>query len=179
MPDDSPRAKSIKAMVIMGFGVIRWVSGPVCHCGLSSLSVVTGKLSPLVRTGPEWAFLQQRVTQQMTDHRRYSTNRLGPATRCRTSTGSRLPHAPGQAGHQQQPYDWRYATQAPQTQPTQRFRQPYDPYRGVGPHSPVGGPPVGPTVIPAPPRRRSRCQCAVRRRPGDRSRFGGRRRLAW
>ena len=95
----------------------------------------------------------------MTDHRRYSQP-TGPGNSMPNQRGGAgYPQAPGQAGHQQ-PYDWRYATQAPPAQPTQQFRQPYDPYRGVGPHGPVGGPPVGgpvgPTVIPAPPRRRSR-----------------------
>ncbi len=51
-----------------------------------------------------------------------------------------------QTGYQQQPYDWRYATQQQQ----QAYRQPYDPYRGAPqqPHQPP--------LPPRPPQKRSR-----------------------
>ncbi|HEX3547377.1 MAG TPA: trypsin-like peptidase domain-containing protein [Mycobacterium sp.] len=55
------------------------------------------------------------------------------------ATGYPGPQRPGP--YQQQPYDWRYATQ----QQNQQFRAPYDPYRGAphqpgmpGPHQPPG-----------------------------------------
>src|SRR6476659_7197831 len=56
-------------------------------------------------------------------------------------------HRPGpyQQPTQQQPYDWRYATQ----QHTQQFRAPYDPYRGAPQ-------PTGPMPMPPAPQKRSR-----------------------
>jgi putative serine protease PepD len=82
----------------------------------------------------------------MTNHPRYS-----PPPPPGHRPGGREQHAaPGYPGAtrpyqqppQQQPYDWRYATQ-------QQFRPPYDPYRGA-PQQPSGMP------MPPAPRKRSR-----------------------
>jgi putative serine protease PepD len=81
----------------------------------------------------------------MTNHPRYS-----PPPQPGHRPGGHEPHAsPGYPGGprpyqqptQQQPYDWRYATQ-------QQFRAPYDPYRGAA--QPAGMP------MPPAPRKRSR-----------------------
>ena len=82
----------------------------------------------------------------MTNHPRYSPPPPQPGRR----PGANAPAAPvhpGQQGHgayQQQPYDWRYATQQ------QQFRAPYDPYRQAGPAV------VPPAYRPAQPQKRSR-----------------------
>ena len=79
----------------------------------------------------------------MTNHPRYSP----PPPQPGNPPGGHQQHAaPGYPGahrpyQQQQPYDWRYATQ-------QQFRTPYDPYRGAP--QPSGMP------IPPAPRKRSR-----------------------
>lgn len=80
----------------------------------------------------------------MTDHPRYSPPQHtgNPAPNQHAAPG--YPQAPRQAGYQQ-PYDWRYATQ-------QQYREPYDPYR-AGRQTHAGAPP---TMIAAPPRKRSR-----------------------
>ena len=99
----------------------------------------------------------------MTNHPRYSPPPPQPGHR----PGGHEQHAaPGYAGAhrpgpyqppQQQPYDWRYATQ-------QQFRTPYDPYRGA-PQSPASGagpsmrgeyPQSGPLPVPPAPQKRSR-----------------------
>jgi putative serine protease PepD len=61
---------------------------------------------------------------------------------------------PGQTGYQQQPYDWRYATQQQQ----HAYRQAYDPYRGGPQQPPSGGryPQHQQVQPPRPPRKRSR-----------------------
>jgi putative serine protease PepD len=79
----------------------------------------------------------------MTNHPRYSP----PPPQPGNPPGGHQQHAaPGYPGahrpyQQQQPYDWRYATQ-------QQFRTPYDPYRGAPQ-------PSGMPILPA-PRKRSR-----------------------
>ncbi|MDT5098712.1 MAG: putative serine protease PepD [Mycobacterium sp.] len=62
------------------------------------------------------------------------------------------PRGVGHTGYQQQPYDWRYATQQQQ----HAYRQPYDPYRGAPQQPPASGryPQVG--QPPRPPQKRSR-----------------------
>jgi putative serine protease PepD len=60
--------------------------------------------------------------------------------------GAPPPTRGGHTGYQQQPFDWRYATQ--QQQPG--YRQPYDPYRGAPQQAPVSG------RYPHPPQKRSR-----------------------
>ena len=78
----------------------------------------------------------------MTNDPRYSPPPQQPGVR----PGANQPGAPGYPGqhrpgpYQQQPYDWRYATQATQ-QTQQQFRAPYDPYRGA-PQAPLGRPPA-------------------------------------
>jgi putative serine protease PepD len=58
----------------------------------------------------------------------------------------------GHPGYQQQPFDWRYATQQQQ----QAYRQAYDPYRGA-PQQPHQQPPAGGRFPePRPPQKKSR-----------------------
>ena len=82
----------------------------------------------------------------MTNHPRYSPP---PPPQGRRPGDDRTAVYPGQHGHtgyqQQQPYDWRYATQQQQ----HAYRQAYDPYRGAPqqPHQ---------QVPPQPPQKRSR-----------------------
>ncbi len=82
----------------------------------------------------------------MTNHPRYSPP---PPPQGRRPGDDRTAVYPGQHGHtgyqQQQPYDWRYATQQQQ----HAYRQAYDPYRGAPqqPHQ---------QVPPQPPHKRSR-----------------------
>ncbi|MDT5287736.1 MAG: putative serine protease PepD [Mycobacterium sp.] len=87
----------------------------------------------------------------MTNHPRYSPPPPQPGPR---PGGPEQHAAPGYPGahrpgpyQQQQPYDWRYATQ-------QQFRPPYDPYRGA-PQSPASGgyPQSGVPVAPMPQKR--------------------------
>ena len=85
----------------------------------------------------------------MTNHPRYSPPPPHPGRRPGDDRTAVYPGPHGHSGYQQQPYDWRYATQQQQ----QAYRQQYDPYRGAPqqhhqPHQPV--PP------PQPPRKRSR-----------------------
>lgn len=85
----------------------------------------------------------------MTNHPRYSPP---PPPHGRRPIGGEYGPSgyPGDAQrpspYQQQPYDWRYATQqhAAQQHPTQQFRAPYDPYRGAS------------APLPSQPQRRSR-----------------------
>ena len=62
-------------------------------------------------------------THFMTKHPRYSRHKPGRRTNPSQAAGQHHPGYPAQGGYQQ-PYDWRYATQAP--------RPPYDPYRDMG-----------------------------------------------
>ena len=81
----------------------------------------------------------------MTNHPRYSPPPQQPGGRpgaYEHGAGYPGPQRPGP--YQQQPYDWRYATQTQQ----QTFRAPYDPYRGAP------QPPPGPPVVR--PQKRSR-----------------------
>jgi len=83
----------------------------------------------------------------MTDHPRYSPPQQPGQPTPNQPAAPGYPQAPRQAGYQQQqPYDWRYATQQ------QQYRQPYDPYRAAHPGNP------GPVQVPgpAPSGRRSR-----------------------
>jgi putative serine protease PepD len=80
----------------------------------------------------------------MTNHPRYSPPPPPPGHRPGGHEQHAAPGYPGaqrpyQQQPQQQPYDWRYATQ-------QQFRTPYDPYRGA----------PQPSGIPMPPQKRSR-----------------------
>src|SRR6476646_1727705 len=98
----------------------------------------------------------------MTNHPRYSPPPPQPGHRPDGHQQHAAPGSPGahppyqQHPTQQQPYDWRYATQ-------QQFRAPYDPYRGApqspasgaGPGLPGGYPQSGMPIPPA-PRKRSR-----------------------
>jgi putative serine protease PepD len=72
----------------------------------------------------------------MTNHPRYSPPPPHPGRRPANEHTAVYPGQHGHGGYQQQPYDWRYATQQ-QPQP-QAYRQPYDPYRGapLPPHVP-------------------------------------------
>jgi len=83
----------------------------------------------------------------MTNHPRYSPPPPPPGHRPGGHEQHAAPGYPGaprpyQQPTQQQPYDWRYATQ-------QQFRPPYDPYRGA-PQQPPGMP------MPPAPQKRSR-----------------------
>ncbi|OBB39951.1 trypsin-like peptidase domain-containing protein [Mycobacterium sp. 852002-51961_SCH5331710] len=85
----------------------------------------------------------------MTNHPRYSPPPPPPYGRRPIGSDHGVSGYPGGAQRpgpyqqQQQPYDWRYATQQHQTQ--QQFRAPYDPYRGA------------PQPLPGqPPQKRSR-----------------------
>jgi putative serine protease PepD len=83
----------------------------------------------------------------MTNHPRYSPPPPPPGHRPSGHEQHAAPGYPGaprpyQQPPQQQPYDWRYATQ-------QQFRPPYDPYRGA-PQPPSGMP------MPPAPQKRSR-----------------------
>src|SRR5262245_44906800 len=95
--------------------------------------------------------LQEEHRSHMTNHPRYS-----PPPQPGHRPGGREQHAaPGYPGAQrpnpyqqptqQQPYDWRYATQ-------QQFRPPYDPYRGA-PQQPAG--------MPMPPARQKRSRAGA------------------
>jgi putative serine protease PepD len=93
----------------------------------------------------------------MTNHPRYSPP---PPPQGRRPGDDRTAVYPGQYGHtgyqQQQPFDWRYATQQQQ----QAYRQAYDPYRGAPQQPQASG--AGPSLRgeypqpPQPPRKRSR-----------------------
>src|SRR5262245_14702813 len=95
----------------------------------------------------------------MTNHPRYS-----PPPQPGHRPGGHEQHAaPGYPGAhqpnpyqqptQQQPYDWRYATQ-------QQFRSPYDPYRGA-PQSPASGTYPQPSPLPMPPVRQKRSRAGA------------------
>jgi putative serine protease PepD len=75
----------------------------------------------------------------MTNHPRYSPPPPQPGRRPANEHTTVYPGPHGYGGYQQQPYDWRYATQQPQHQ---GYRQPYDPYRGAPqqPHLAQPGP---------------------------------------
>ncbi|MGX9787876.1 trypsin-like peptidase domain-containing protein [Mycobacterium sp. MMS18-G62] len=77
----------------------------------------------------------------MTNHPRYSPPpQPGHQAGGHNQAAPGYPGAPRPGPYQQQPYDWRYATQ--QQQP-QQFRAPYDPYRGA-PQPSLMPPPQGP-----------------------------------
>ncbi len=84
----------------------------------------------------------------MTNHPRYSPPPPHPGRRPGDERTAVYPGQHGHTGYQQQPYDWRYATQQ---QPQQGYRQPYDPYRGA-PQQPH---PAAPPPRPAPKRSRA------------------------
>ncbi|MEO3757919.1 trypsin-like peptidase domain-containing protein [Mycobacterium sp. B14F4] len=78
----------------------------------------------------------------MTNHPRYTPPPPPPPGRRPAGPEQVTPGYPGaqrQSPYQQQPYDWRYATQQPQ----QPYRAPYDPYRGA----------PAPQVAPVPQKR--------------------------
>ena len=94
----------------------------------------------------------------MTNDPRYSPP---PPYQGRRPGDDRTAVYPGQHGHtgyqQQQPYDWRYATQQQQ----HAYRQPYDPYRGAPQQPPASGrypqhQPQTPQPVQGPPQKRSR-----------------------
>ena len=87
----------------------------------------------------------------MTNHPRYSPPPPHPGRRPGDERTAVYPGQHGHTGYQQQPYDWRYATQQQPQQPPQGYRQPYDPYRGV-PQQPH---PAAPPPRPAPKRSRA------------------------
>ncbi len=80
----------------------------------------------------------------MTNHPRYSPPPPHPGRRPANEHTAVYPGQHGHSGYQQQPYDWRYATQQ------QGYRQPYDPYRGAPQQPPTALPPR-----PAPKRSRA------------------------
>jgi putative serine protease PepD len=83
----------------------------------------------------------------MTNDPRYSPPPPYPGRRPGDGRAAGFPGPHGHTGYQQQqPYDWRYATQQHQ----QAYRQPYDPYRGA-PQQPGPVPPP-----PRPPKKKSR-----------------------
>ena len=65
----------------------------------------------------------------MTNHPRYPAPPPQPGRRPADPRTAVYPGQHGNTGYQQNPYDWRYATQQQQ----QAYRQPYDPYRGGQP----------------------------------------------
>jgi putative serine protease PepD len=77
----------------------------------------------------------------MTNHPRYSPPPPPPGRRPANEHTAVYPGPHGHGGYQQQPYDWRYATQQ------QGYRQPYDPHRGA---------PQPPQLTQAQPAKRSR-----------------------
>jgi len=87
----------------------------------------------------------------MTNHPRYSPPPPPPGHRPGGHEQHAAPGYPGaprpyqQPPQQQQPYDWRYATQ-------QQFRPPYDPYRGA---------PQQPTGMPMPPASQKRSRAGA------------------
>ena len=87
----------------------------------------------------------------MTNHPRYSPPPPQPGRRPGDERMAVYPGQHGHTGYQQQPYDWRYATQQQPRQAPQGYRQPYDPYRGV-PQQPH---PAAPPPPPAPKRSRA------------------------
>ncbi|HEX7429491.1 MAG TPA: trypsin-like peptidase domain-containing protein [Mycobacterium sp.] len=80
----------------------------------------------------------------MTNHPRYSPPPPHPGRRPGNEHPAVYPGQHGHSGYQQQPYDWRYATQQ------QGYRQPHDPYRGAPQQPPTALPPR-----PAPKRSRA------------------------
>ncbi|MGH3677596.1 MAG: S1C family serine protease [Mycobacterium sp.] len=81
----------------------------------------------------------------MTNHPRYSPPPPHPGRRPANEHTAVYPGPHGHGGYQQQqPYDWRYATQQPQQQ---GYRQPYDPYPRA---------PQPPHLPQRPPEKRSR-----------------------
>jgi putative serine protease PepD len=81
----------------------------------------------------------------MTNHPRYQPPPPHPGRRPGDDRTAVYPGQHGHTGYQQQPYDWRYATQQ-----QHGYRQPYDPYRGVPQQLHQPAPP------PRPPQKRSR-----------------------
>ena len=95
----------------------------------------------------------------MTNHPRYSPPPPQPGRRPGDDRTAVYPGQQGHTGYQQQPYDWRYATQqqqhaqqrAAQQQQAYRQQQPYDPYRGA-PQQRIPQPPQA----QRPPKKKSR-----------------------